>query len=584
MSATNNKRGPNPYGDMYMILAVMGVLMAVTGAMWVGATLTRAETDLAPPPPPIILLGLVLEKYTWPGTGATVISVVLCLLMAAVTAGATYLVVVYRRRLLVIDRAIPYLATPRELGASTTKGVRRKADQFGVSQAEAPGLYIGKTVRQGLDVWGSWEDMHVDIWGPRTGKTTSRAIPNIVAAPGAVVVTSNKRDIVDATRASRARRGKVWVFDPQNQAGAKPTWYWDPLSYVGGSITLAVKMASRFSGINRPGHARSDAYFEPAAEDLIAHLLLAASISGKTITQVFTWLTRPTDDTPERILRDGGHPASADAVDSVITAPDRQRAGVYGTAAQIMSFLVAPTVTAWIEPGDNPNRPAFDYKAFVRGGDTLYMLSEETNKMAAPLVMAFTAAIAEEAENTGRDCPGGRLPIPMLFVLDEAANVCPWKALPDKYSHFGSRGIVMMTMLQSWAQGAAAWGDVGMAKLWGAANVRVYGGGVLDTKFLGDLSAASGIFEPGTRSYSRKSTDFFESNVTKGSRTEPVLDVPDLASMPRGRAFVQFSGAKPALIRTVPWWETAYADEIRESIAEFDPGAQNSPVALKKVS
>ncbi|MFI6580976.1 type IV secretory system conjugative DNA transfer family protein [Embleya sp. NPDC050493] len=583
MSSTNKKRGPSPYGDMYMILAVVGVLMAVTGAMWVGATATSSETDLKPPPPPVILLGLVLDKYTWPGTGATVIAVALCVVMAAAAGGATYLVIVYQRGLLDIDRAIPYLAKPRDLRASTTKGVRAKADEFGLDPNEVPGLYIGKTVRHGVDVWGSWEDMHVDIWGPRTGKTTSRAIPNIVAAPGAVVVTSNKRDIVDATRGSRARRGKVWVFDPQNQAGAKPTWYWDPLSYVGSSITLAVKMAGRFSSINRPAHSRSDAYFEPAAEDLIAHLLLAASISGKPISQIFTWLTRPTDDTPERILREHGHIPSADAVDSVITAPDRQRAGVYGTAAQIVSFLVAPTVTAWIEPGNEPNRPAFDYKAFVRGGDTLYMLSEETNKMAAPLVTAFTAAIAEEAENTGRDCPGGRLPIPMLFVLDEAANVCPWKALPDKYSHFGSRGIVMMTMLQSWAQGAAAWGDGGMAKLWGAANVRVYGGGVLDTKFLGDLSAASGIFEPGTTSYTRKSTDFFESNVNKASRTEAVLDVADLTSMPRGRAFVQFSGTKPALIRTIPWWETEYAEEIRQSIATYDPSAQ-APMALKKVS
>jgi hypothetical protein len=28
----------------------------------------------------------------------------------------------------------------------------------------------------------------------------------------------------------------------------------------------------------------------------------------------------------------------------------------------------------------------------------------------------------------------------MLVVLDEAANVCRWKNLPDLYSHYGSRG------------------------------------------------------------------------------------------------------------------------------------------------
>ncbi len=66
---------------------------------------------------------------------------------------------------------------------------------------------IGRTVRDNLEVFGSWEDMHVDIWGPRTGKTTSRAVPAILDAPGAVVATSNKRDIVDATRGPRRDEG-----------------------------------------------------------------------------------------------------------------------------------------------------------------------------------------------------------------------------------------------------------------------------------------------------------------------------------------------------------------------------------------
>ncbi|GCD96917.1 type IV secretory system conjugative DNA transfer family protein [Embleya hyalina] len=584
MSATKRKRGPDPFTDWYLIGTVLAVLMVVTGVMWLGAAAGTAPNESGPPPPPAIVFLMIVGDYRWPGVDATLITAVLGVAASSVLGAFAALVMSLRRKQVPIDRAVPYLARPRELTAATTKGVRSKAENFGVSAREMPGVYIGRAVRHGIDVWGSWEDMHVDIWGPRTGKTTARAIPNIVAAPGAVVVTSNKRDIVDATRLSRSRRGEVWIFDPQNQAGGKPTWYWDPLTYVGDSIVKATKLAGRFASINRPSHARSDAYFEPAAETLISNLLLAASVNGDEITRVYTWLTRPTDTTPERILRAAGHTPSADAVDGVITAPDRQRAGVYGTALQIVSFLIAPTVTAWVTPGDQPNRPSFDYKAFVRGGDTIYLLSEETNKMAAPLVVALTAALAEEAENAGLDQPDGRLPIPMLFVLDEAANVCPWKALPDKYSHFGSRGVVMMTILQSWAQGVAAWGDVGMAKMWGAANVRVYGGGVLDTKFLGDLSSASGTFEPGTISYSRKSSDFFEKNISRASRAESVLDVADLASMPRGRAFVQFSGTKPVLVKPVPWWEGSYADEIRLSLAQFAPQGEGHRTHVMKAS
>ncbi|WP_374754618.1 TraM recognition domain-containing protein [Arthrobacter sp. AFG20] len=41
----------------------------------------------------------------------------------------------------------------------------------------------------------------------------------------------------------------------------------------------------------------------------------------------------------------------------------------------------------------------------------------------------------------------------MIGVLDEAANVCRWRELPNIYSHYGSRGIVLMTIPQSWSQG-----------------------------------------------------------------------------------------------------------------------------------
>ena len=57
----------------------------------------------------------------------------------------------------------------------------------------------------------------------------SRAIPTIMAAPGAVLVTSNKRDVVDATRDPRAKRGRVWVFDPQAIAGERVELVVEPL-------------------------------------------------------------------------------------------------------------------------------------------------------------------------------------------------------------------------------------------------------------------------------------------------------------------------------------------------------------------
>jgi type IV secretory pathway TraG/TraD family ATPase VirD4 len=469
-----------------------------------------------------------------------------------------------------VDRAARLLGDARRVERAVNPWLAHAA------RTECPtGPLIGRTVRGRRDIRASWDQMHLDIWGPRTGKTASRAIPSVVSAPGNVVVTSNKRDVVDATRGPRAERGPVWIFDPQQQVHAPASWWWNPLSFVAGSASRADLLAGLFMSMQRRDHQRSDGYFEPAARSLLGALLLAADAADLPVTQMFHWLMHPTDDTPVRILQDAGHEMSAASAEGLQTLPSEQRAGVYGTAAQLSSFLTAPTITPWITPGNG--RPEFKPAEFAaRSDQTAYLISDETNWAAAPVTLALTSALAYAHEDVAITSPLGRLPRPALFVLDEAANVCPWPELPSLYSHLGSRGISMMLTLQSWHQGAAVWGPLGMAKLWGSAGVRVYGGGVADIAFLDELSQVSGVFEPETVSVSGPPGAWWNRTVTRASRSEPVLDASDLAALPRGRAFVQVSGAPPVLVRTVPWWEGPHADEVRASIARYGPGPSNS--------
>lgn len=204
-------------------------------------------------------------------------------------------------------------------------------------------------------------------------------------------------------------------------------------------------------------------------------------------------------------------------------------------------------------------------------------MSREGRDSAGPLVTALTVAVVEAAEEYATTQRGDRLPLPLVGVLDEAANVCRWRTLPDLYSHYGSRGIILMTILQSWAQGIEVWGERGMEKLWSAANVRVYGGGVSDTRFLGDLSELAGEFE--LREYQTSRESEFggwsgNRSISESTRRERVLHVSDLGAMPPGRALVLASGTKPVLVETVPWWEGAYAAEVQASLKKYDPGAR----------
>ncbi len=160
----------------------------------------------------------------------------------------------------------------------------------------------------------------------------------------------------------------------------------------------------------------------------------------------------PTDQEPVRILAAHDFPLSSDQVAGVVFAPDRLRGGVYGTAQQMASCLTNRQVARWVTPqGSLDHRRQFVPAHFIRHGGTLYSLSKEGRGTAGPLITALTVAVVEAAETIAST--SGRLPVPLLGVLDEAANVCRWRELPNLYSHYGSRGIILMTILQSWAQG-----------------------------------------------------------------------------------------------------------------------------------
>src|SRR5659263_144989 len=64
--------------------------------------------------------------------------------------------------------------------------------------------------------------------------------------------------------------------------------------------------------------------------------------------------------------------------------------------------------------------------------------------------------------------------------------------------------------------------------------------------------------------------------VSQQLHRERILDVADLAAMPKGRAVVLASGARPTLVRTQPWMTGPHAAAVRASIAAHDPQAERT--------
>lgn len=568
MSAPNRK-GVQDYAQAMAVFTVAALVAAGLGGLWVSLHWGSFLADLPTPPANIrdLIEGLVKGDVAWP-MQSTVIAVVLVVLVVATAITALVLSMKRSARRARVDKAARYLGKGKALDAYTERGAKATAKRLGVT--ESNGIIVGTVISTKQTFYQPWEDLSLDIWGPRTGKSTSRIIPAILDAPGVVVSTSNKRDVVDATRGVRELTAKVHVFDPQKIAQEEPSWWWNPLSYVTNE-DKAARLTSHFATASRAPGSRPDAYFDSKAEDLLSSLFLAAALDNRTITDVYVWVTKQTSQQPVQILEDHDYTLQAIGLQSTIDLTDKQRDGIFGTAEKMIQCLKNRNTLRWVTPAGGSVaedlRPQFDPKAFAQSQETLYLLSKEGVGTAAPLTTALTVAVAEALEERAERM-GGRLKTPALFALDELANVVKWAGLPDQFSHYGSRGIIVMAILQSWSQGVELWGEANMRKIWSAANIKVYGGGVAEEGFLRALSDLIGDY-----SYTSVSQSSGRSGSSRSRQEskERIFDVSNLAELDRGRAVVLASGAPATLLKTRPWYTGPHKEKVEASLAKYSP-------------
>jgi hypothetical protein len=459
-----------------------------------------------------------------------------------------------------IDHLASRMSRPKDFTSLMEKAAQEDAIRLRADKA-GPGVPLAKLVGNGQRLYASWEWVQIWLMGPRAGKTSCVCVPQIIETKGPVLATSNKRDIVDLTRGPRSLNGVVWVHDVQGIIGEEPSWWWNPLSFVE-NMETAETLTDVFISSATDAGAKQDAYFESDGKRLLSHMLFAASVAGRPITDVFAWAQDPEDKAPRNLLIEAGHPALGAALGKIQTLTEKQRDGVYGTMRPWVNVLSYENVVPWITQDPAKKRPEFDHVKFASSTDTLYLISKEGAGTARAVTAALAVAVLTAAEKTAARQPGGRLSPPMTGVLDEVANVVRWRQLPDVYSHYGSRGIVLSSFFQGWDQGLEAFGEKGMKKLWSAANIRVAGSGLSDDTFLPFLSQLVGDYDAVKRS---SSTQKSGRSVSTSIQREKIMDVADLAALPSGRAVFTSSGMPPALIELEHFSMKPYGDACTAS-------------------
>jgi hypothetical protein len=569
---------------MWVVLLLGWGLAAGTWLAWLAARIAAGMVGRHVPrfgEHWIISLARGRTGQTWPETPTALVALTgAALACAALTAGTLAWRLIAAR----ISRPgdpVATLAANAQLNPLTpvpaaATAIRLRPSLTGTDPRVLPvadtGLLLGNLQRpagRGPALFASWEDTLIAFMAPRSGKTTALSIPYVLSAPGAVVATSNKADLWAATAHLRAESGStVWLFDPQRITAVDQRWWWNPLASLT-TVEAAHRLASHFV-LTVDDSTRRDLW-GPAAQDLLCAVFLAAASSGRSLRECGRWLADPGSPIPAELLETGGFGAMAASLRGAQHGAPETRDGIYQTARTAAKCLNDEDIMRWVTQPRRHTLPVFDPAAFAVSRGTLFLLTE-ARSAAAPLIAALTDAVMRSGRKQAERA-GGRIDPPMIVILDEAANICRIADLPDLYSHLGSRGMVPVTILQSYQQGVAVWGEPGMAALWGASTKKIIGAGIDDPRHARDLATLVGQHDVPVASVS-----YGDGRASRqiSLRRQDILEPADIRALPPGSALLLATGTRPALISLRPWYTGPHAPRITTAIARAEAAMRHA--------
>jgi type IV secretion system protein VirD4 len=389
-------------------------------------------------------------------------------------------------------------------------------------------------------VYAHLESLILMLAAPQEGKSQAAA-GQVIDAPGPVVATSIREDLIRATARLRAMVGRVHIWNPERAGAYGSTFSWD---LVSGCADIAVAVLRRAGPMVEAVTAKgldSEAFWNDQASMVLAALLHAAALAGGDIWHVHAWAGGE-DDTPLRILNahPGASRAARDHLELYLSLSDKTRQGIATTLARVLKFLQLPACAQAVTTPDGSR--GFDFSAFVTSRDTLYLVAADAaTSPVTPLFAAIIAELAHAARQAGAASWAGRLDPPLTAVLDEVANIAP-VPVAEWASWAAGSGLRLSLIAQSYAQLKKRWGADGAAVIWQCCKTKVIFGATSEDELCAMVERACGTVRVRT-------TERGEGGVRRGHDEVPLLPAAALRMLPAGRAVVIQGRAAPVIVR-----------------------------------
>ncbi|MFF5794589.1 type IV secretory system conjugative DNA transfer family protein [Paeniglutamicibacter sp. NPDC012692] len=383
----------------------------------------------------------------------------------------------------------------------------------------------------------------------RAGKTLTIVAPGILGAPGPVLATSTKVDVLTHTAVPRLDVGRVSAFDLEQITGWPHQVVWDPVRGCQDEDE-ALARGKAWARATSKGNVKGGDWFADQAAAVLGRLLHAAALEGRDLRDVMRWAADFTDAEPVEILRRHGAPEPfvARLVDLRSSRAGEAVDGIKMTLQGLFEPLASGRVLAQLVP---EGRAAFDAEAFLSGRNTVYVIADGDASPLAPLVTMFTDFVFRTAKRLSQQRAGGRLWPVFTMFLDEAPNVAAIRDMPAVLSESGGRGIRVLGFSQSFAQNEARWGTDAARAIQETANVVVLMPG-LKREALKDYAAEMGTKHRQRRS---RSTGRGGGSTTTSLEEVQVMKAEEIKHLRVGQALVVYRNLPPFVGRMHPLWE-----------------------------
>ncbi len=283
--------------------------------------------------------------------------------------------------------------------------------------------------------------------GSGSGKSASYSKPNAYQMLGSYVFTDPKGELYDDTAGYLKAHGydiKVLnLVNPQNSDG------YNPLMHIASELDVDVIASTVVKG--QGAESKSDPYWDDMSEMLLKALIY------------YLIATRPEEEQSLASCSELVRAANANGGSNLLTELINQLPYDHPARMYYKSIEIAPEKTYGSilsslqsklgkfdskEIAEVTSTDTIDFEAIGSKKTAVYVISSDTHTAYDFLLTIFFSQMIQQLYNYA-DLNGGRLKVPVYFILDEFANIGRIPDFDKKISTSRSRGIQFSVILQN---------------------------------------------------------------------------------------------------------------------------------------